>query len=203
VATQWWDMSGAFALYGIVAGGVISTVTVGLTNKHARKMATDARAFQETEATRSRQHEIDLDRLRSLRSTRERFYPGIAEAAQQIMQVLGEEATAAMAGTQTTKSTDLDLDSPEQRQKWAGIMVFGTDSSIAAWRAFLAAQTALQAGVAELRVALSEQHRAPLLVTPAVGKVDGLRHDLVETTGALLTSMREDLRYWMPATGGS
>ena len=60
---------------------------------------------------------------------------------------------------------------PERRQIWWAMYVFGSERSIEAWKAYLTARQDVSASIGELRVALSEQSRAPQFVTLAVGTV--------------------------------
>ena len=94
-----WYTSGAFALYGIVAGGALTSGTAVLTNRHVRRIASADQTFQAEEAERARVHEIDLDRRRLIRAARERTYPVMAEAVQESATRLSQAAGNAMAGT--------------------------------------------------------------------------------------------------------
>ena len=78
----WWESSGAFALYGVLAGGAITSGVMALSNRHSSALANSQRESLDAEAERYRRHEIDLDRIRSVRATRERVYRGMADAIQ-------------------------------------------------------------------------------------------------------------------------
>ena len=75
-----WESSGAAAIYGVVAGGVIAAGTSILSNRHAATMAKTERESRAAEAIINREHELLLEDRRATREMRLKFYPSAAES---------------------------------------------------------------------------------------------------------------------------
>ena len=94
----WWDSSGAFVLYGVVAGAALSGAASLLANRHAAQLATIDRESRAQEAELDRTDERALDNERATRTMRERVYPSFVETVLQIVDTVRDEAARAKAG---------------------------------------------------------------------------------------------------------
>src|SRR5580693_6882197 len=120
IAVPWWETSGAFALYGAVAGGAITGSVTVLSNRHAANLAATDRLSRSEEADRSRKHDLAIDALRAARTTRERVYPQIAAAAQEAAMTLSSISMTSPKGTSRLPSGPSITPSDVRRgRKWS------------------------------------------------------------------------------------
>jgi hypothetical protein len=80
-----WESSGAFALYGVVAGAGLTGVFSLMNNRHASRTAESEREGRSHEATLDREHELDLEARRAMREMRQQAYPAISATIQLIV----------------------------------------------------------------------------------------------------------------------
>ncbi len=81
-AMPWWDASGAFALYGVIAGGGITAGVAELGNRRAERVGAADRASRADQAALDREHEFEVSRRERINTARDRVYPAMALSAQ-------------------------------------------------------------------------------------------------------------------------
>lgn len=198
----WWESSGAFALYGVLVGGVVASAVTALSNRHASALAksqreslTAEREGLAAEADRSRRHEIDLDRIRSVRTARQRVYPGMAEAIENDASHAIADAREALTGNRPMNGGNVRvLKAGKAGKAWARMMIFGTQRTIDEWERFLMAETALDAAIKALRIAQSDPPREGVMTRArAREEVTKGLNAVSETALLLYQHMREDL----------
>ena len=191
----WWESSGAFALYGVLAGGAITGAAMALSNRHSSALAKSQRESLETEADRNRRHEIDLDRIRSVRAARERVYRGMVNAIQSDASHAIIDAREALRGNPPIEGSNTRvLKAGEAGKAWARMIIFGTQRTIDDWERFVMAEIALDAATNALRIAQSGRPEEGVL-TRARAREEATKalNALSETMTALYQHMREDL----------
>ena len=180
----WWDSSGAFALYGVVAGAALSGAAFVLANRHATQLARIDRESRAQEAELDRTDERALDNERATRTMRERVYPSFVETVLQIVDTVRDEATRAKAGEPPLAAT---YSPAEFRKGFSSVTVFGSAATVELWNELVELALASHRSIANLRAATDAD---PSLKAEAMNlAVDALRvHQ-----HALYASLRKDL----------
>jgi len=190
----WWDASGAFALYGVVAGGAITVGVTALTNGHSSKLAEDDREERAKQAVLDRQHAVDSDIRRSATSARQAVYPKVAEQAQQMVKGLSTTAVEILKGN--LEPDPWILDTPDRRKMWSEIEVFGSERTCELWSDYKREVFAVDDKIKNLAlrkrsnpVTAEDWDQLHTLTTEIPEDVDGL----IEMQNVLFKAMREDL----------
>lgn len=192
-----WESSGAFALYGVIAGSGLTSLTALLIHRSEAARAEAERKSKAEEAIRDRDHELDLDRLRSARAGRERTYPGIAARVQASSALAARAAFAVIQGGPPETNLDEMSDRLDSGEVGAEIVVFGSTKSIEAWHACLVAEQDLNLALRQFVADAEWQGPAPEPIAHPIR----LLLDVVQMrVSELYDSMREDL-VWRPSQG--
>jgi hypothetical protein len=180
----WWDSSGAFALYGVVAGAALSGVASVLANRRAAQLARIEQESRAKESELDRTDERALDNERATRTMRERVYPWLVETVLQIVDTVRDEATRATAGEPPLSVT---YSPAESRRGFSSVTVFGSAATVELWSEMVELAGASHRAIANLRAATDADFS---LRAEAVNlAVDALRvHQ-----HALYASLRRDL----------
>lgn len=180
----WWDSSGAFVLYGVVAGAALSGAASLLANRHAAQLATIDRESRAQEAELDRTDERVLDNERATRTMRERVYPSFVETVLQIVDTVRDEAARAKAGQPPLAVT---YSPAEFRKGFSSVTVFGSAETVELWNELVELALASHRAIANLRAATDAD--LSLNVEAMSLAVDALRvHQ-----HALYASLRRDL----------
>ena len=180
----WWDSSGAFVLYGVVAGAAVSGAASVLANRHAARVARIDRESRTEEAELVRTDERSFDDERATRTMRERVYPSFVETVLQVVDTVRDESVRAKAGEAplAERYSPSDL-----RSGFSSVTVFGSPTTIELWNELVELASASHRAVANVRGATEADFS--LKVEAMNLAVDALRvHQ-----HALYASLRRDL----------
>jgi hypothetical protein len=180
----WWDSSGAFVLYGVVAGAALSGAASVLANRHAARLATADRESRAQEAELDRTDERALDNERATRTMRERAYPAFVETVLQIVDTVRDEAARAKAGEPPLAVT---YSPAEFRKGFSSVTVFGSAKTVELWNELVELALESHRAIANLRAA-NDPDRSLNLEAVSLA-VDALR----VRQHALYASLRGDL----------
>jgi len=183
-----------FALYGVVAGAVLTGAFSLLNVRHSSKAATDERVDRAAQAALDRSHEIDMDRRRSIRAAREKTYPGLVLFVQRTAANIASDAILAIDGKPPLDRPLMSVDSDVKIDVvGADMMIFGTDRTIDAWKRYLQTEDNLSVALQRLR-RLQAEHKGHSEDRPPLTNSVAMHLDKTgEALTKLLSCMREDL----------
>jgi hypothetical protein len=132
---NWWDSSGAFALYGVVAGAVLTGVFSLLSNQHSAKLAQLDRGERAAEAQRTRDYETDPENRRETQAMRREVYPEIAASIMSASSSIGQYADDVITGEKS--NPDMSQTAQQYVSAFGALAVFYSDRTKTEWETFI------------------------------------------------------------------